>query len=291
MNYSYYPGCSLLESAVEYDVSTRAVLDAMDVRIEEIPGWTCCGASAVEAVSALLATALPARNLALAAKHSPGADVLVPCSACYLNLLHAAMKLKTPYTRATVNGILKEEDLALDTDLRVRHLLDVFANDLFEQIKANVVRPLEGLRVAPYYGCQILRPYVVFDDPERPASMEGILAALGAETYPWDMGAKCCGASLMASQKNVALRAVGKILQSAAEADAIVTVCPLCQMNLEGYQDEALKTSADRTPVSVLYLPQLIGMAFGLPGSSLQLQKNMVVSGRLASMLAETATA
>ncbi len=291
MNYSYYPGCSLQESAVEYDVSTRAVLEAMDVGVEEIPGWTCCGASAVEAVSELLATALPARNLALAARHIPDTDVLVPCSACYLNLLHASMRTKVPLTRATVNGILKEEELALESDVRVRHLLDVFANDLFGLIEEKVARPLEGLRVAPYYGCQILRPYAVFDDPERPQSMNRILTTLGVEIFPWDMGAKCCGASLMASQKNVALRAVGGILQSAAGADVIVTVCPLCQMNLEGYQEEALKNNADKTPVSVLYLPQLIGLAFGLPGSSLQLQKNMVVSGRLASLIAETATA
>lgn len=292
MKYAYYPGCSLMESAGEYDVSTRAVLEEMLGELVEIPGWTCCGASAVEAVDDLLSVVLPARNLALAGKFVAGADILAPCSACYLNLLKAARRLDGDdglYRR--VKDILAAEGLALERGYRVRHLLDVLDNEFASAVADKVVRPLEGLKVAPYYGCQILRPYEVFDDPERPVSMEPVIRALGAEVFEWNMGARCCGASLMASKKHAALRSVGAILQAAEGADVIATVCPLCQMNLESYQDEASRSLGRKVRASVLYLPQLMGLGFGYPGGRMQLGKNMSLAGGMASWARENAAA
>ncbi|MGE4552799.1 MAG: CoB--CoM heterodisulfide reductase iron-sulfur subunit B family protein [Desulfovibrionaceae bacterium] len=289
MKYAYYPGCSLMESARDYDRSTRLVLAALGAELEEIDGWTCCGASAAEAVDARLALALPARNLALAQRQCPGADVLAPCSACYLNLQKAALKTRDERAlRQEVNGVLAAEDLAIGTEHRVRHLLDLLANELAERVFGAVRRPLEGLTVAPYYGCQILRPYRIFDDPERPVSMERVIHDMGAEVHPWDMGARCCGASLMVTDRSVALRSVAGILRAARGADVIATVCPLCQMNLEAYQAEASRLAGEDLRASVVYLPQLMGLAFGLGGGELMLNGNLALAGRMAAEARQT---
>ncbi len=301
MKYAYYPGCSLRESAREFDVSVRAVMGRLDIGIEEIPDWTCCGASAAESIDRRLGQALSTRNLALAEKASPGLDILVPCSACYLNLLKAQRgALADRSALAEANALIEHEGLAYTGKTgRVRHLLDVLINDVGPQAIGDAVqKPLTGISVAPYYGCQILRPYRVFDDPERPASMEPILAALGAAIHPWNMGGRCCGASLMATHKEAALTSVGQILKAAVTpagdeaehgdgADVIVTVCPMCQMNLDGYQGQALRAGGVGRPVTILYLSQLIGLAMGLPENQTLMDKNLVVTDGFRSKLAQ----
>lgn len=283
MKYAYYPGCSLQASAEEYDVSTREVLKLLGLELAEIPDWTCCGASAVEPVSRLLTLALPARNLALAERECPGLDMLVPCSACYLN--HLRVGRECAGDRALpgrINEALGAEGLSYAGKVRVRHLLDVLAGDVGpEAVAAQVRRRLEGLIVAPYYGCQALRPYALFDDPEHPRSMEPLISALGATVFDWDMGGRCCGASLMATRRDVALVSVAAILDAAAGADVIVTVCPMCQMNLEAYQNQAHHADT----ISVLYLPQLLGLAFGLTGEQTLLDKNLAVTDALKGKL------
>jgi heterodisulfide reductase subunit B len=287
MSYAYYPGCSLTESAQEYDVSTRLVFERLCLGLNEISDWTCCGAGAVDAVSGLLALALPARNLGLAARQFPGQDVLAPCSACYLN--HLKVQEMTRHDRklaGRVNQAIAGEGLALDPAVRVRHLLDVLVNDVgVERIAQAVLMPLEGLVVAPYYCCQALRPYPVFDDPERPASMGSILAALGATVLPWDKAATCCGASLMATDQETALRSVAGILAAAGEAHCVATVCPLCQMNLEAYQRQALRVDTAARAVAVVYLPQLMGLAMGMGEEDVLLSKNLALTDRLSAAL------
>jgi len=302
MKYASSPGCSLRESAQEYDVSVRAVMERLDAELVEIPDWTCCGASAVESVDRALMRGLPARNLALAEKELPGLDILAPCSACYLNLLKLERTAKTDRAvMAEANELLAEEGLAYSgTGGHTRHLLDILLNDVgIEAIRERVERPLAGITVAPYYGCQILRPYAVFDDPERPASMAPVIEALGAKVHPWNVGGRCCGASLMATHQEAALASVGEILRAAAApgppkgndgepgrgADCIVTVCPMCQMNLDAYQARAVKTAEGARPITVLYLPQLIGLAMNLPGESVLLDKNLAVTGAFRSRI------
>ena len=281
MKYHYYPGCSLEGTALEYDRSTRAVLAALGVELSEIEGWSCCGASAAEATSGLLALVLPARNLALAERQATPMDVLVPCSACYLNLKTVQEKTRTdPLLAAKINTVLGEEQLHLYGRLRVRHLLDVLAADLgAEAIRSKVVQPLTGLRIAPYYGCQCLRPYADFDDPELPVSMEPLIRATGAEIFPWKMGGRCCGASHMSTQREVGLALVSGILESACGADAVVTVCPMCQMNLEAFQGAAGRLRRHDLHISILYLPQLIGLALGLTQRELGLDCNLALAG------------
>jgi heterodisulfide reductase subunit B len=280
MKYLYYPGCSLEGSAKEYDLSTRAFLAAVGVELEEIDDWTCCGASAAEALSSLLSLVLPARNLALAQKQSDLKAVLVPCSACYLNLKKVTEKTrKDADLLETINLVLAEDDLLLMAGLRVRHLLDVVSVDIGEKKLASRVQSnLAGLKVAPYYGCQCLRPYPVFDDPEAPRSMEALINATGAQVFKWEMGARCCGASHMSTKPEVGLELVSAILQAAEGADAIVTVCPMCQMNLEAFQKKAARKSGQPVNISVLYLPQLLGLAVGLTPQQVRLDLNLAVT-------------
>ena len=280
MKYLYYPGCSLESTAKEYDISVRALMDALGSELVELDDWTCCGASAADASSYLLSVALPARNLALAARSGQDADFLVPCSACYLNLLRADDQMnRSARTANAVNEALEEEGLSYTGGTRIRHLLDVLANDTGpERIAAAVKRGLSGLSVAPYYGCQVLRPYRVFDDPEQPRSMDALIRAVGADVFDWPMGAKCCGAGLMTTKKELALELVADILEAAKGADCIATVCPMCQMNLEISQKKICRMRGRDLAISVLYLPQLIGFALGLPESGLRLDLNMALT-------------
>ena len=276
MKYFYYPGCSLEGTASEYDASTRAVMRTLGVDLIELDDWTCCGASAGDAVSYLLAMVLPARNLALAERTGIEADFLVPCSSCYLNLQKVEDHVKgNGKLLQDINLVLAEEKLAYKGGIRIRHLLDVVANDIGqERLRDLTRRRLSGLRVAPYYGCQALRPYATFDDPEQPKSMEPIIEALGAEVHRWSMGGRCCGAGLMTTKKDVAMESVGSLLEAAKGADCIVTICPMCQMNLDSYQTKASRLAGKDLTISILYLPQLIGLALGLSEEELKLKSN-----------------
>jgi heterodisulfide reductase subunit B2 len=291
MRYFYYPGCSLEGTAIEYDASTRAVMRSLGVELIEVEDWTCCGASAGDVASYLLAMVLPARNLALAERTGIEADFLVPCSACYLNLQKVEDHLKKSSSlQGNINQVLAEEQLVYKGGLRIRHLLDVLASDIgAERIGSEVKQRLSGLRVAPYYGCQALRPYATFDDPEQPKSMEPLIEALGAEIHPWSMGPKCCGAGLMTTKKEVALNSVGHILEAARGADCIVTICPMCQMNLDSYQTKVSKIAGEDLTISVLYLPQFIGLALGLSEEELKLQSNFAFTRPLQEKLRGTA--
>jgi heterodisulfide reductase subunit B len=283
MRYLYYPGCSLEGTALEYNRSTRGVMQNAGVELADIEDWTCCGASAAGATGHLLSLVLPARNLALAEKMDDVNDLLVPCSACYMNLKRVEEKTrKDPETLSKLNIILAEERLQLHGSIRVRHLLDVIANDLGAQrIGSLVQKPLHGLHIAPYYGCQCLRPYAVFDDPEVPHSMEPIIEATGASVHFWHMGTKCCGASHMNTRMEVGIELVGNILKEARGADAVVTVCPMCQLNLEAHQRKISHLCRQDLNIAILYLPQLLGLAFGINEKELGLNLNLSSSHRL----------
>jgi heterodisulfide reductase subunit B len=280
MKYIYYPGCSLEGTAKEYDVSTQAALGAMGAELVELEDWTCCGASAAEANSFLLSMVLAARNLALGEGMDVDGDFLIPCSACYLNLRRVEDHVqRDERLQDKINEALKEENLEYTGGIKVRHLLDAMITDFnTEDVKTLVKRELKGLRVAPYYGCQALRPYSTFDDPQQPTSMEPLIQALGAEIHPWEMGAKCCGAALMTTKKDAALELTGAILKGARGADCIVTVCPMCQMNLEAFQGQISKEQGEDLEISILYLPQLIGLALDLPADQVKLNLNLAVT-------------
>ena len=285
MKYLYYSGCSLEGTAREYDLATRAVMQALGAELIEINDWTCCGASAAEPVSHLLSLALPARNIALAATNPDIDDILVPCSACYLNLKRVTETVKKDSAvHSTLNSILAEEGLELGRPMKIRHLLDVLANDIGPAaIRDRLQTSFDRFSIAPYYGCQCLRPYPAFDDPEEPKSMEALIEATGADVFRWDMGGRCCGASHMNTKMDVALELVGSILESAHGSHAVATVCPMCQMNLEAYQKKISGMRHQDLQLTILYLPQLLGMAMGVPDKALGLELNLAVTDTFKS--------
>lgn len=280
MKYLYYPGCSLDGSALEYNISTKAVLNALGVELLELPDWSCCGATAAAAVSPLLSLVLPARNLAIAEKASDDCDIIVPCSACYLNLKKVEESIRRePGILVKLNAILETENLKISGRVRVRHLLDVLSRDIAStQIQSLTERPLSRLSIAPYYGCQCLRPYPVFDNPEKPVSMNALIENAGARVYPWTMGGVCCGASNLNTHRSVGIPLVTSLLKEARGADVIATVCPMCQLNLEAYQHKASAACNEPLQIAVLYLPQLLGIAFGLPSVDVRLDLNLSVN-------------
>lgn len=288
MKYLYYSGCSLEATALEYNRSTRAVMAALGAELLDLEDWTCCGASAAEATSYLLSLVLSARNLAIGEKTLPNGDFLIPCSACYLNLRRVEDHVQRDESLLSkINEALKEEDLQYRGKVRVRHLLEVLAQDFGPRaVRPLVKRNLTGLTVAPYYGCQALRPYGSYDDPEQPRSMEPLIRATGADVLPWSMGGKCCGAALMTTKKEVALELTAGLLKGAQGADCIATVCPMCQMNLEAYQRTISKSRGEDLGISIVYLPQLLGIAFGLSEDTLKLDLNLALTSAFRTKIA-----
>lgn len=287
MKYLYYPGCSLEGTAKEYNISTASLMKALGAELLEIDNWNCCGASAAQSISYLLSYVLPARNLALAEKmndkinkNNKTLDILVPCSACYLNLKKVTEDIKTdPQLFSNINKVLSEENLELKNNLKVRHLLDVIVNDFdLNLFKSNTKNTFNNFSVAPYYGCQCLRPYTVFDNPEKPKSMEPIIHSTGANVHNWEMGPKCCGASHMNTKPEIGQKLVGDILKAAEGADMILTVCPMCQMNLEAFQQQVGRSVNESFDMTILYLPQFMGMALGLPESDIRTDLNLSIT-------------
>ncbi len=290
MKYNFFPGCSLESTAREYYMSTRVVLKELGVELEELPDWTCCGASAAETHSRLLSFALPARNLALAERADGGRQLIASCSACYVNLCKVNDHIKQdPELLDRINQALSVDDLHYSGHVQVRHLLDVVVNDIGAQaIASHIKRPLTNLRVAPYYGCQTVRPYSPFDAPYLPHTLDDLLTALDAQVQPNPMKAACCGGTLMTTKREVGLKLITDLVQAVEGADCIVTVCPLCVMNLDSYQALVSKNVGHAISIPVLYLPELLGLALGLPEEQLGLKHHIVpVKSLLAKLAAE----
>jgi heterodisulfide reductase subunit B len=281
-NYTYFPGCSASEGGAKaYNRSTLAISKVLDVNLTELEDWNCCGSTPSGAVDELGAYCMAARDLALAEKR--GLDMVTPCSACYVIFNRTNTYLNGyPQFKAKVNEALAAGDLEYKGTVRVRHMLDVVTTDIgFDAIKEKVKKPLGGLKVAPYYGCQVVRPRFGFDHPENPQSLDSLVASLGAEPVAFPLKASCCGGSLIISEENVALDLIHKILASAAShgAECLVTVCPLCQTNLDVYQGRVNKKFKTKYSLPVLFFTQLMGIAFGLEEKDLGLKAGVVPAG------------
>ncbi len=279
--YHYFPGCSLEATAKEYDLSTREVCRALDIDLLEIKDWNCCGATAIRTLSRSTSVALPARSLAIAEKKD--LDIVAPCNACFHKLRKAAYVLeKDPGLKENINKILvEEENLSYTGKNRIRHLADVLSKDVEpEALKSRISRPLKGLRVAPYYGCLIVKApqFMKYDDPERPTVMDSLLSATGAEVLDFDMKTRCCGGPVVMTQEKVALKLTGDILKRAKNlgADCVAVLCPMCHFNLDGKQGAVEKEAGEKIDLPVLYFTQLLGLALGIDPSRLGLKRNIV---------------
>jgi heterodisulfide reductase subunit B len=274
--YLYYPGCSVKGTARAYEDSLLAVFEALGVQLDELDDWNCCGATAYMSIDETQAAALAARNLALA--DARGLDLVTPCSACWLVLLKTQHQLaERPALRERVGRAIERAGLRYAGTTRVRHPLDVLVNDVgIEAVAAKVRAPLEGVRVAPYYGCQIVRPYAVFDSQEEPRTLDRLLEACGAHVVDYRSRTRCCGGSQTGTIPEVGLSCVRSLVREAAAegAEVIATVCPLCQFNLEVHQRRIRDDG--HSPLPVLFFTQLVGLALGLSAKRLGLDRCII---------------
>ncbi len=286
MKYAYYPGCSLQKNAVAYHISALAVARTLGIEFAEVPDWNCCGATEYMSIAALPAYALIARNLALAAGQNGngyGRQLVAPCSACYLNLSKTDHYMaESSLLAGQVNEALAAGGLHYEPgSVRVRHLLDVIVDDIgYEGVAAHVQKPLYGLRLACYYGCLIARPDYqgAHDNHEYPYCLDGLMQAVGATIVDYPVKTHCCGGHMTQISEDTALELIRRLLKNAADyqADAIVTLCPMCQLNLDGYQDEVNKHFGTDYHIPILYFTQLLGLALGLGPQELGIGKEFV---------------
>jgi len=277
--YTYYPGCSVKGTARQYEESLLAVFEALDLHLNELEDWNCCGATLYMSVDETMSFTLSARNLAKAGMNG-GHDVVAPCSACYLVLLKTQDHIRRyPAIREKVNKALRAVNLTYTDRVRVRHPLEVLLTDLgVEAIREKVKRPLLGYKIAPYYGCQIVRPYGALDHQCFPTAMDRLFEALGAEVVDYPLKTRCCGGSLTGTLEDAGLRLNYILLNEAVKrgANVMTTVCPLCQFNLECYQNKISRTYHEEISLPVVYFTQLLGIALGVPEKELGLKRNFV---------------
>jgi len=278
MRYAYYPGCSLEATGRPYEESVRAVSKALGIELVELEDWNCCGATAYMSINEILSFSLSARNLCQAKKI--GDTLVTACSACYTNLRKTETYLADfPEIKSEVNEALAEADLKYEGGVATKHFLQTVVQDVgLDKVKSFVKRPLQGLRVAPYYGCQIARPFGIEDDTDNPTMMDKLLETLGATVTKYPMKTLCCGGSLMGIRKEVALRLCRNLLLCAQqyEAQCVAVTCPLCQMNLDAFQTSVNKAYGTNFNLPIMYFTQLMGMAFGLDSKGLGLKDCIV---------------
>lgn len=279
MKYAFYPGCSAEHMALAYTQSTKATAARLGIELVDIADWNCCGATEYLSLNRLAHYALTARNLALVPEGMQ--HVVTSCSACYFNLRRADQVMREyPDIGEKVNASLAAGGLRYQPgSLRIRHILDVFLSDVgLEAIKGMVTAPLRHLRIAPYYGCLLTRPRNGFDHPEYPTSLDRLLEALGATVVDFTMKANCCGGHMPHIKATTAYELLRRIFKdtAACRADIIAVLCPVCQMNLDAYQEDVNSSFSTAFSAPVLFFPQLMGLAFGIEPLALGMGKEIV---------------
>jgi heterodisulfide reductase subunit B len=276
MKYLYYPGCSLKSSGKLYEDSLLAVFKVLGVEVQELEDWNCCGATNYMSISEDHAIAITARNLALAEMQG-GGELIAPCAACYMGLLKTQNYLATdPEIKEKVCKKLTESGLQCEIKVKVRHPLDVLVNDVgLDAIRKAVKVPLNGVKAACYYGCQLIRPFAVFDNAHDPQTMDKITRALGAEPVDWPIKTRCCSGSMTNTLTHIGLSMNFELLKEAKlrGANVMLTACPLCQFNLECFQGKINRKFHEDVSLPVMYFTQFMGLALGIPSKELGLNK------------------
>ena len=268
MKYFLYWGCSLEGSGANFLVSLRPACETLGMEFEEIEDWNCCGASVSYAgANDLSIKVLNARNLALA-EAKASYDIVAPCSSCYIQMIKVNHEIQEDEElKDQVNRILAEGGLTYKGGIKVRHIQDVLYNDIgTDAIRKKVVKPLNGLKVAGYVGCQSVRPYGEYDSVDKPVVQDRLLEALGAEAVPFPRKIRCCGSGIFLPEKDYCMGLVKDILEDAINhgAQIISTVCPMCAMNLEVYQSRINRKYGTSFDIPIVYLTQLMAAAFGM---------------------------
>lgn len=280
-SYLYFPGCTMKASGIAYEESLLTLFRLLNLPLQELPDWNCCGATSYMSIDEGAAFILAARNLHLA-RQAGGRDMVAPCTACFLVLRKTQEYVrKYPPIREHVNEALRCADLSPLNGGAVRHPLEVLYHDVgVEEIRSKAVRRWRGGPVACYYGCQAVRPYAEADRAHNPMRMDELLRAVGVPTVDYPLKTKCCGGSLTGTIHEVGVHLNFLLLKEAARkgAQAIATMCPLCQFNLDVYQSEMRRHTDRPLDLPVLYFTQILGWALGADSRSLGLHRS--VSGR-----------
>ncbi len=271
MKVSYYPGCSLDGTAAEYNESLHAVAGKLNIELDELKDWTCCGSSSAHVTSDELAISLAGRNLMIADKM--GQDLLVPCAACFARLKSADKALKSG---KTIEGISQK----YEGKFNIKHSADLIWEACGEKaIAAQVKKPLTALNPVCYYGCLTTRPPKITDaiDPEDPQAMDEIMKSLGANVKTWSFKTDCCGGNLVLTHTELAKKLIKKLYDMAEEAgaDCIVVGCPMCQSNLDTRQSAIEGEGGKKYSLPIYYFSEMMQLAFGDPEVEKCLNKHL----------------
>lgn len=290
MKYAYYPGCSAESTAKDMHESSLAVAKVLGIEMIEPKGWICCGATAAHQTDELLAAALPAENLLKV--QDMGMDMLVNCAACYNRMKTANYKIvNDPDMRKKVSDTLERD---YDGSVNVLHFMEVLLEDVgLEKIEKSIKRSLNGLKIASYYGCLLVRPHEVtgFDDPENPTSLDKLVETMGGEALDWPHKVECCGGGLSLARTDIVVTLTESILDmaKASGADCIVVSCPMCQINLDLRQQDITKLSSKKFDMPIIYISQLLGLCLGISPEDLGLNKLMVSPDKIVKAITEVA--
>ena len=287
---AYYKGCLAGLSARELDSSTRALAPKLGLELVELENVTCCGAGDIQTADPDYALHLNARILSEA--EQAGLDtILTICNVCTLNLRQAALQLGDAELRARVNENLSRAGArTYSGGVEVTHLLWLIARgEGLSRLKEIAVKKLDGLRVAPFYGCQLLRPSKLmgFEDPDRPTSLETVIEACGGAPVDYPAKTLCCGFPILLAREKTSLAELARPLEQAlaAGAEAMVTSCPLCHLSLDAWQRNAERALGRKLGLPVFHLSQLIALAAGVEPAQLQLSRHVVPLGSVLAKL------
>lgn len=277
MNYAYYPGCSLESTSPDFNESTKAIVEFLNLGIEELPDWVCCGASSLHPSDKLMSLALP--SMTLDSANQSKKDIMVQCPACYAHLREAQLALQKD--GAEKNDLIEVIGKDVPAKMQIKHLSEILIQEIgIPALQEKMVKKLEGLKIANYYGCVIVRPKEVmkYDDPENPMIMDNLISATGAESIEWPFKTKCCGAGYSISKTEVTLDLTYEILSQAKKngAEAISVLCPLCHINLDLRQKAIEQRYHEKFNLPIFYYTQLLGLAFGLNPKKLALDRLFV---------------
>lgn len=280
LRYALYPGCAAKGATPELYQSTMAIIGRLGIEVVELTASSCCGAGVVTEADPDVALALNARTFAQA--EQLGLDVMTICGTCQGVMGAANKRLKTePGLLDRINGVLGREGITYHGRVQVKHLLWIVVREVgLKRLREQVRIPLADFRIAPFYGCYILRPSwdLGFDDPENPTSLEKVIQAVGGEAVAYAGRTKCCGFPIILEKEAIAVAMAGKNMKEAADegADFMVTPCPLCHMSLDIYQDRAGRAVSAKLNLPILHLPQLLGLAMGIPAKDLGVSHHIV---------------
>lgn len=283
--YMFYPGCSSGHgaSASNYMTSVETLCRHLDIQLNEIPDWNCCGASIGYAGGGELPRlAINARNLALAEQTHEEQDIVATCAACWLAARETKERLEEDDTlMADTNNALAEAGLKYQAKQQIRHMAEVLVEDFgFDALKEKVTKPLEGIKIAGYVGCQTNRPFGIQGESyENPQYLDKMVEAMGADAIPdYEKKVQCCGGALAFSEPEKSQEMIKDILEAAYDhgADLVVTPCPVCQMNVEVYQDQINDTYGTHFKMPVVYYSQLMSVAYGSDAKASGLNGNII---------------